>query len=237
MLREEHIYDAVIPAASYRIDPPIPPQEIHTLGMRLLIVANKDQGMDVVERLLDAVFTTRIAKLVRPPLDVQRMEIAPELPWHPGSLRYIRRDQPLLTGQFIEDLANAFAIAAPTLASLLFLRQWLRQRYRVRRERSFEWYIGQVAEVERRALELEAAGECDAERLIGLRRELGRLKAEALRQFAEGRLEGEAYLSSFLAHVNDARAHLGWLTLRDREEPASGEGPPSQGLRGRDVPG
>ena len=237
VLREEYIYDAVIPAACYCIDPPMPPQAIPTLGMRLLIVGARKQNPDVVERLLDAVFTTRIAKLVRPPLDVRRMETAPELPWHPGALRYIRRDQPLLTGQLIEELANFFTIAAPTAASLVFLRQWFRQRGRLRRERSFEWYIGQVTEVELEAMELEAAGEYDAERLIDLQRELGRLKTEALRRFTEGRLEGEPYLSSFLAHVGDARSHLTRISRHHRDGPVTGDGPSRPGPRRRDVPG
>ena len=73
VVRREYIYDSVIPAACYGIDPPVPPEAIHTLGMRLLIVAHKDQRSDVVERLLDVTFTTRITKLVQPQLDPLRL--------------------------------------------------------------------------------------------------------------------------------------------------------------------
>ena len=215
-VRREYIYDSVIPPACYGIDPPVPPQAIHTLGMRLLIIAHKDQRSDVVERLLDAVFTTRIAKLVQPQLDTFRMEMAPELSWHPGALSYLRRNQPLLTGEFISQLANAFTIAAPTIASLLFLRQWVRQRSRLRSEQSFEWYIFKVTEIEREVLELEATDDCDVDQLISHQRALGRLKTEALHRFTEGRLEGEALLSSFLAQVNDARSYLTRLILHHR---------------------
>ncbi len=217
MVRREYIYDSVIPAACYGIDPPVPPQAIHTLGMRLLIVSHKDQASDVVERLLDTVFTTRIAKLVQPQLDTLRMEMAPELVWHPGALSYLGRNQPLLTGELVSELANAFTIAAPTLASLVFLRQWIRQRRRLRSKQSFEWYIFKVTGVERQALELEAANDCDVEQLVNLQRELGRLKTEALHRFTEGRLEGEALLSSFLAQVNDTRSYLTRLILHHRE--------------------
>jgi hypothetical protein len=37
---------------------------------------------------------------------------------------------------------------------------------------------------------------------------LSRLKAEALEQFAAGRLKGEEHLSSFLTHVADVRQLL-----------------------------
>ncbi len=66
------------------------------------------------------------------------------------------------------------------------------------------------------ALELEAADDCNVEQLIGLQRTLGRLKTEALHRFTEGRLEGEALLSSFLAQVNDARSYLTRLILHHR---------------------
>jgi TRAP-type uncharacterized transport system substrate-binding protein len=217
VVRREYIYDAVIPAACYCIDPPMPPLSIRTLGMRLLIVANNNQSPDIVERLLDAVFTTRIAKLVQPPLDIQRMEMAPELAWHPGALHYLRRNQPLLTGELISELANAFTIAAPTIASLVFLRQWVRQRRRLQSEQSFEWYIFQVAQVERQAIELETQGDHNVEQLIRLNGELGRLKTEALHRFAEGQMDGEVFLGSFLTHVSDARSYLTRLIIHSRE--------------------
>ena len=42
------------------------------------------------------------------------------------------------------------------------------------------------------------------------------MKTEALHRFTEGRLEGEAFLNSFLAQVNDARSYLTRLILHHR---------------------
>ena len=43
------------------------------------------------------------------------------------------------------------------------------------------------------------------------------LKNEALSRFAEGKLEGEALMSGFVTHVNDARDYLTRLILHERD--------------------
>ena len=74
-----------------------------------------------------------------------------------------------------------------------------------------------VANVEQRALDLELRPMLDLRELLGLQIELNRLKNDALLRFAEGKLEGEAVISGFIAHVNDARNHLTRLILHERD--------------------
>ena len=57
----------------------------------------------------------------------------------------------------------------------------------------------------------------DLKELLKLQVELNRLKNEAIARFAEGKLEGEALISGFIAHVNDARNYLNRLILHERE--------------------
>jgi len=74
-----------------------------------------------------------------------------------------------------------------------------------------------AAEIEQQALNLELGAMLDLKELLRLQVELNRLKNEALHRFAEGRLEGEAMMSGFVAHVNDARNYLTRLILHERE--------------------
>jgi hypothetical protein len=62
--------------------------------------------------------------------------------------------------------------------------------------------------VELESLEFERADQLDAEHLQRLRRRLTELKTEALEKHAEGRLNGEEQMVSFLAHVTDVRSYL-----------------------------
>jgi hypothetical protein len=84
-----------------------------------------------------------------------------------------------------------------------------------------------VAEVERKAVELELTAGLELEPLISLQRDLLQLQSEALERFAAGELGGQATLSDLLAPVNAARDHVGDLLLHVREnieESAASEG-------------
>jgi hypothetical protein len=204
----------VIPAFTYQADPAVPPAPLHTLGMSALMIANKRIEPGVVGRVLDALFETPYAKTVQPRLDVRRLEDVPELPWHPGAAEYLARSKPIMTGEFLNKAVDVTTIAGPILGGLLCFWQWVRQRSRAHRERSFEGYIARVSALERAALELEQTDRLDAAALADLRRSLAQLKDEALSRFARGELNGEAMMTSFLTHVNDARAYMAFLIER-----------------------
>ena len=208
VILKERVGDCVIPAHCYQTDPPVPAEPLHTLGMSTLLVANRHVPSDAVERVLDALFRSRYAKIVQPPLGLQRLEETPELPWHDGSVAYLKRSAPVLTGELLSKLVNIVSIAGPLSAGIVFVRQWLRQRTRYRNERSFEAYIQKVCELEREATELDGEVSYRSAEVDRLRIELARLKSEALGLFTRGEIQSAELISSFLAHVNDARAHL-----------------------------
>jgi TRAP-type uncharacterized transport system substrate-binding protein len=212
-----HVCDATIPAFVYEVEPGVPPELIHTIGTRMLLVARRDVSPDTVRRLLDIVFNSPFAQAIRPPLDVRMLELPPELPWHDGTIDYVRRNSPLIAGDVIDLLEKEVSILGVLLGGVFCLVQWLRRRYRWRRERGFEAYILQVAEVERRALELSRAPTLDLSSLLQLQDDLSRIKGEALQRFAVGKLDGEELMSGFLLHVSDARDFLVRLILHQRD--------------------
>ena len=69
VVRKEHIPDAVIPAFSYGVVPAIPPQNMPTVGSRLLLVTHRRTRPAAVIRVLDTLFDSRWAKAVQPPID------------------------------------------------------------------------------------------------------------------------------------------------------------------------
>jgi len=138
IILREQIADTVIPAFTYQADPGVPPTPLHTLGMRALLIANHRVEPEVVVRILNVLFQTRYAKIVQPPLDLHRLEEIPEIPWHAGSVAYLERSKPVLTGEFVSELVNLCSIAGPILGGVLFLWQYVRRRSRFRSEKSFE---------------------------------------------------------------------------------------------------
>jgi TRAP-type uncharacterized transport system substrate-binding protein len=212
-----HVYDATIPAFAYEIEPGVPPEAIHTLGTRLLIVARKDMAATTIRRLLEVVFNSPFSRVLQPPLDARLLDAPPELPWHDGTTEYVRRNSPLIAGDVIDLVEKEVSILGVVAGGLFCLVQWLRRRFRRRRERSFEAYILQVARIEHRALALSREPTLDLAELLQLQDELSRIKGEALERFASGQLEGEELMSGFLVHASDARDFLMRLILHERD--------------------
>jgi len=90
-----------------------------------------------------------------------------------------------------------------------------------------------VADVARKAVELELAASIELAPLMALQRDLLQLQGEALERFAAGELGSRATLSDLLAPLNAAREHVGDLLLHVREnieEMADSEGRPRRAL-------
>jgi TRAP-type uncharacterized transport system substrate-binding protein len=212
-----YVVDAVIPAFTYGIDPPAPPEPLHTLGTRLLLVANEAVPSDAVELLLEAIFESRFARGTDPALSRAVLEKPPRLRHHPGTLQYLARHKPFITGEGIDELSNALSIAGALGGSALFFWQWRRQRTRERLDAAVGSYLLRVAALERRIATLELSASLELEPLAALRRELLELKSEALERFAAGELGSYGTITGLLTPINAARDQIAELILHVRE--------------------
>ena len=231
-IERPYTQDTVIPAFSYQIAAPVPGEDLHTVGTRLLLVAHKEVSPRTVERVLEAVFASRFARMHRELLDRSTFALTPRLAMHPGTRTFLDHDKPFLTAHGVEDLSNTMSVFGALAGGGLFLWQGLRQRRQSRRDQLLVEFMLRVAECERRIVELELSSSMELEALIVLQRDLLQLKSEALERFTQGELGGET-LSELLVPVNAARDHVGELLLHVREnleEQAETQGRPAEAL-------
>lgn len=221
-LRDPSLDSVVIPAYAYGYLPPVPPEGCPTVAPRLLLVARRDVPDRAVMALLETLFSGELAREARiqviSPDVLQRFS---KLPVHPGTLAFIRRSEPVVTHETIDNLESlrSFFVSCAVAAFLLW-------RWQVRRRSlGFESYIEEVSRIERRALELELASTLDLRELLKIRQRLSELKNDALDRFNAGALKGEELMASFLTHVTDVRNYLNGLVLheRDRIEDQAGQ--------------
>jgi TRAP-type uncharacterized transport system substrate-binding protein len=226
-IERRHVSDTVIPAFTYEIDPPIPDAPLHTIGARLMVVANDRVPAEAVERFLDTVFGAEVAQVTSPPLDRGLLTLPSRFEPHAGAVDYQRRDLPYVTDDTVGALSNSLSILGALAGGALFFWQWWRQRTRARRDQTFGTYMLRVADFERRIATLELSATLELEPLAELQRELLELKSEALDRFAAGDLGDQAALSDLLSPINAARDHIGGLILHIRdniEQQADAEG-------------
>ena len=222
-IRKENIVDATIPAYAYKASPPVPPQNIPTLGLRVLLVTNSQTDRTTVTKVLDLMIASRFAEAMQPSLDAGIVRQHAEVPWHSGALDYRLRDEPLITGERLGVLSNALQILLPAGGTVLLCWGWLRNRMRLRRELGFDRFIALVSGVERRALELEQIGNEDRPAIRRLHHELCTIKDAALERIALGESSDASLVSSLFSHIGDVRAFLAhlersWSTAQPREE-------------------
>lgn len=214
LVQRSHVYDIEIPAYTYGLSPPIPPEPISTFGTRLLLVANHRTSAQGVERLLEAAHANAPGG---PVIDRDLLEIDPEIEWHAGTITFREHNKPLLINDAIDLMEKGTSLTGGLLGGVFFLWQWYRHRLRRRRELGFEMYLLKVAELEEEAMNVELRPMLDLKELARIQVRLNRLKTEALERFAAGELEGEELISGFITHVNNARDYVTRLILHERD--------------------
>ncbi len=211
------IFETTIPAYTYNISFREPDTDIKTLGTRLLIIANQRVKSDAIKQFLQSLFESSLAKATHPPLDASLLDLPAEYPLHAGAASYRKRNRPIIAGDAIDMTEKVLAITATVLGGFFVVIQWLIHNHKKRLEASFAGYLQRVLRIESTIFENESAAALDLSELIRLQRELGELKSEAVRRFANGELESEGLINGFLAMTNDARQQLTRLILHQRE--------------------
>jgi len=222
-LRDPSVHDLVIPAYTYSIHPDVPEEALHTVGQRLLIVANRETPDAAIERLMTVLFESEFSRRARlPSLDATAVIAGHEFPLHEGARKYLHRNEPLIKADSIDKIENmrSFLVSA-ALALFLFWR-WHRRRNMI----GFETFIDAVSEIELAALAMDRDGNLDVAELRRMRQKLSEIKGQALEFQAEGVLSNEEHMVGFLTHVFDVRSFLDSLIALC---PPLGPRPPADG--------
>lgn len=214
---KRHLFETRIPAFTYSVNRAEPPEPIATIGTRLLLASNERVSNEVVQALLDSLYNSNFALAEKPPLDAGLLDLPAEFPLHAGAALYRTRNKPLIAGDAIDYWEKVLAITATLAGGTFFIVQWYAQWSRRKREASFANYMERVIAIESAAMQTELSATMDLAQLIRLQRELADIKAEAVKKFTKGELEGEGLIHGFLALVNDARNQITRLILHQRE--------------------
>ena len=216
-IESRYTAEVEIPEFSYQTDPPVPEQPLATVGARLFLVANERVSAATVETVLEVMFESRFARIPQPPLSRALLDLPPRHPLHAGTIAFIARDRPWISGSDADWLANGLSILGALVGGGLFLWQSFRQRVSARRDELFGRYQLQIAALEGRVVELELSADLGLDALITLQRDLLQLKSEALARYAGGELGSQATLADLLGPLNAARDHVASLLLHVRE--------------------
>ena len=188
LLRNPQFDSFIIPRNTFENYPEEP---ILTLAVMVVLVTRRDMGEDVVYELVATVLESSNHRARRNPLlgflssefDATRLSF----PLHEGTRQYLNRDQPGFLERYAEVMALVFSLVIVVAGVLGSANRLLK---RTKKDR-IDVYYQAIRKVEEKPLENE-------EEIRAGIRELRELKARAVRQLQEERLEANESFTIFL---------------------------------------
>src|SRR5690606_36577460 len=110
-LRNDRVEAVTIPAFVYGIQPATPAQDCETIGLRLLLVANKDVPSDALYNALRSL-SDAAAMHTQTKLDVTNPN--PEFPVHSGAEAFLRARRPIDFNEILGPTTDALSVFGAT---------------------------------------------------------------------------------------------------------------------------
>lgn len=202
-LRNDRVEAVAIPAFAYGIQPATPARDCETIGLRLLLIANKNVDADALRNALRSL-SDAIATHTQVSFDVTNAN--PEFPVHPGSEAFLRARRPINLDEILGPTTDALSVIGATIAGCLAMWSFVRGLRAVQPD----VHLRQIDRIERllQGNELDdAAPTLPREFLEYLESRLSHIKQAAIEDYANGRLDGDDALVGILTLVSDTR-HL-----------------------------
>ena len=214
-LENDRLESVTIPAYAYGINPAVPAANCETVGLQLLLVANKDTSPTAVLRILRAL-DSEVAERYHLNLDIANQNY--EFPLHPGANAFAKGRKPLMVGELLEPVSTFFSVAGAAGAGALAIWGFLRGLRAVHPD----VHLRQIDRIERllRGEEHDDAAPALPRDLVDyLETRLAVVKQTAIDDYSHHRITREEAVVSILTMVADTRQLLVQRRRQlDREE-------------------
>jgi TRAP-type uncharacterized transport system substrate-binding protein len=203
LLDNSRLEATTIPACAYGINPPMPPADCKTFGLRLMLVANRNVSPTAVLRLLRALDS---GVTERYHIKLQVAEQYREFAIHPGAQAFAQGRKPLMLGELVEPVGNLLSVLGAGGAGMFAIWRFVRGLRAVHPD----FHLRQIDRIERllRGDEQDAsAPSLPADFIDYLEGRLAAIKQAAINDYAAHRLQGDEAFMSILTMIADTR-HL-----------------------------
>ncbi|MCU0707852.1 MAG: hypothetical protein MUF23_06140 [Pirellula sp.] len=216
IIEREFLEATEIPAHSYFDTSAFPEVDCETVGVRLLLIANKEVPDEAITALMKTVFESEFTHRVRPK---SPREIAVPYLAHDAAIGYLDRDKPaMLMQQAVEWLSNglsflgAFGAGALSLYGLIRRRKW----------RSASDYIAEIRAIgdALRKIDHSVPDEAHARTLSqSLEERLLLLEHSIIDDVCADRLKPDPSFFSILAMIKETQKELPFRRSGSQESP------------------
>lgn len=152
-LRQPYLEPTVIPQGSYDGGSPIPPEDLPTIAVSAVLVANKDVNDEIVQTITEVLYEHRNELIVVNPraASVQSLEASQNLgfPLHPGAKAHYTQDNPPFFVEYAEAMGLVLSLSIFTASGIWQFRLWLIGRQKNRADDYNLEILAVIEEVEK----------------------------------------------------------------------------------------
>lgn len=207
VIDHSYIEQTAILGGTYLGTRPVPPQDCQTIGLRLLLVANKNVPAGVIYRLMAKVFEGEFARKYKPTNPTEK-----DSPYdvHLGALAYLNRNKPYILNEVVEVGKKVMSVFGLFSAGALSFFALLRTR----KNKSAGDYLNEIRQIELIARGLESDSEAPKETVALARHldeRLAKLKSELIHACCNKEFKNEMMLLNILTILVDTRQQVAGL--------------------------
>lgn len=215
IIDHSYLEQATILAGSYLGQRAEPPQDCPTLGMRLLLVANKNVPAKVIYRLMNSLFEGDFARRFKP---VSPDEQASPYALHLGAMAYINRNKTNWINEAVEMVKKGLSALGLFSAGALSLLALLRTKT----QKSPGDYLNEIRQIEliaRGTIQDDAAPTEKQALARYLDQRLSQIKSDLIQACTTKRFKNEVMLLNVLTILMDTRQQIATLLAQPEINP------------------
>ena len=203
-LRKPCFEDILIPADTYGASPAVPQKQIHSIGVRGVLIAHRGVPSIAVERLLEVFYESDFACRANiKKLDPALLQRSGDYPAHRGTIAYIHRADPWPFQKLLTKVQGFIGSVVSVLSAILLAWHWIR-----RKKVEVGPYQQECTHLDLDAQRAACQGEFGEAELSACLTQLARLKAEVLEQHHQQFMSGDKDVVDVVTRIEGLQNHL-----------------------------
>jgi TRAP-type uncharacterized transport system substrate-binding protein len=196
-LRKPCFEDILIPADTYGVSPAVPPKQIHSVGVRGVLIAHRAVPKVAVERLLEVYYESDFALRANvKKLDPALLQRSGDYPAHRGAVAYMHRADPWPLQKLLTKLQGFIGSVVSVLSAILLAWQWIR-----RKKVEVGPYQQECSHLDLDAQRAACQGQFGEAELSACLTQLARLKTEVLEKHHQQFLSGDKQIVDVVTRI------------------------------------
>lgn len=209
-MRLDWASEGIIPSHLYQLAPAVPNRDIRTVGVNLLLVANKNVDARAVYGVLETLFSSSMGARTTIKFDEKDIALPSGFSLSEGSRRFLDRKDPLLSMQTLDKIKGIAALLFSVVSGILIGIKWLSHPHAIEddQEKIFNQLIATCNEIERQYHDLLKSKSLTPAILSTLHAQLSQTKQDGLQNVEESGNGNREFVADVLRLIGATRDTL-----------------------------